>query len=348
MKLKNETKNTLFATSAYILSFMHLDHVIGEKHKGVGAIIVFHSVVENADYFFNDELRTNITYLDKIIKYFLMNRIDILSLDSLVERLKSGVRRPFVVFTFDDGFKDNLNLALPIFENYRAPFTVYVTNCMSRGDIDNWWSGLAQIIRMQDKVTVDELGMTFQATSRREKSNLYSILKEKISNSVLSKEGLAILFKKYSVNLSSIIKNEAMSEEEIRRLSSSPFVNIGGHTVSHPHLSRLDADEARRELLENKLWLENLIDQEVRHVAYPFGGIMSCGPREAQLAKEVGFKTGVTTRIGNLFEEHLDHLAALPRIRPFNKYKNTRLIEFQVSGGAGALLNRARGPVVTM
>jgi len=62
--------------------------------------------------------------------------------------------------------------------------------------------------------------------------------------------------------------------------------------------------------------LEQIIDREVIHFAYPFG---ACGKKEAQIARSIGFRTAVTTQHGTLFPKHLNHIYALPREPLFGK-----------------------------
>jgi peptidoglycan/xylan/chitin deacetylase (PgdA/CDA1 family) len=46
---------------------------------------------------------------------------------------------------------------------------------------------------------------------------------------------------------------------------------VGGHTVSHPFLSTLAADEQAAEIGENRAWLEGILGRPVVAFAYPFG-----------------------------------------------------------------------------
>jgi peptidoglycan/xylan/chitin deacetylase (PgdA/CDA1 family) len=61
-----------------------------------------------------------------------------------------------------------------------------------------------------------------------------------------------------------------MTWEELRELANDG-IEIGSHTVSHPHLSRLDDAELRRELVESRERVEDEIGRPCRFLAYPFG-----------------------------------------------------------------------------
>ena len=145
------------------------------------------------------------------------------------------------------------------------------------------------------------------------------------------------LLDSHGIKSEAILDKEALSEDELLDLAAHSFVTIGAHTHSHPKLSKLPLDDARREIAENKEWLEGVLDREVKHFAYPYGDGGSCGEREFALAHQIGFRSAVTTRIGNLSRTHLRHHTNLPRLRPFNEHESVRLMEFQRSGAANAL-----------
>lgn len=50
--------------------------------------------------------------------------LDVVSLDEAAQRLKDGEGRRFVCFTFDDGYRDNLAYAYPLFKRRSLPLTV--------------------------------------------------------------------------------------------------------------------------------------------------------------------------------------------------------------------------------
>jgi peptidoglycan/xylan/chitin deacetylase (PgdA/CDA1 family) len=55
------------------------------------------------------------------------------------------------------------------------------------------------------------------------------------------------------------------------RAAASRGVEIGSHTVSHPHLPGLSDAELDRELRDSKSELEDELGTQCRHLAYPFG-----------------------------------------------------------------------------
>lgn len=72
-------------------------------------------------------------------------------------------------------------------------------------------------------------------------------------------------------------------------------LDIGSHTVSHPWLPRLAADEVKRELVESRVAIEELLGRPVDSLAYPTGGWT---PLVRSAAAEAGYRIGVTVDRG--------------------------------------------------
>jgi peptidoglycan/xylan/chitin deacetylase (PgdA/CDA1 family) len=133
-----------------------------------------------------------------------------------------------------------------------------------------------------------------------------------------------------------------MHWHELSELAADPLVTIGAHTVNHPRLRTAREAVARHEMAESASRIEAVLGIRPAHFAYPFGDPTSAGPREFALARELGFKTAVTTRPGVLFPEHREHLTALPRISLNGEFQRLRYLRVLTSGAATALWNRFR------
>jgi len=98
-------------------------------YAGLGHILVFHRVIpkSKSPRVANTEIEVTPEYLEGIIKYFNKRHYHFISLDELYDVLKGKkLDNRFVIFTFDDGYIDNLIYAYPIFKKYNVPFTIYV------------------------------------------------------------------------------------------------------------------------------------------------------------------------------------------------------------------------------
>ncbi|MGH9896156.1 MAG: polysaccharide deacetylase family protein, partial [bacterium] len=86
-----------------------------------------------------------------------------------------------------------------------------------------------------------------------------------------------------------------LSPQEVRQLTSGRLVEIGGHSVTHPFLPLLDREGQRREIVENKLRLEELIERPLRHFAYPHGQLTE---ETVALVKQAGYRSACTSEVG--------------------------------------------------
>jgi peptidoglycan/xylan/chitin deacetylase (PgdA/CDA1 family) len=296
-----------------------------------------HSIVRDRRDHLLDRLRTSASFLEALIAHYRSKGIHIVTLDEALARLELPAPEPFVCFTFDDGYRDNLRLALPIFERYDCPLTIFVTTCFVDRSMNVWWAGLAELVKRKDAIDVPALGRTLDTSTFHNKVRAYRSLCAAVNTDALSAEVVSDLLRKHGISTEAILDKDALTETELREMGKSELVAIGAHTHSHPQLAHLSLTDARREITANKQWLEEITGREVHHFAYPYGDSASCGEREFTLVRDIGFRSGLTTRIGNLRRKHASYPTELPRLRPFNEHESIRLLEFQRSGAANTV-----------
>jgi peptidoglycan/xylan/chitin deacetylase (PgdA/CDA1 family) len=148
----------------------------------------------------------------------------------------------------------------------------------------------------------------------------------------------------HHVDIAAFCKELCMNWQELAELAADPLVTIGAHTVNHPVLAKLSEKAVRTELEMSRSVIEAALAVRPAHLSYPYGDATSAGPREFQIADEMGFKTAVTTRPGVLFPEHGSQLTALPRISLNGEYQQLRYVRVLMSGAATAMWNGFRRP----
>jgi peptidoglycan/xylan/chitin deacetylase (PgdA/CDA1 family) len=104
-------------------------------------------------------------------------------------------------------------------------------------------------------------------------------------------------------------------------------------------LKKVSEAGARHEMAASAAAIEQKLGVRPTHFSYPVGDPTSAGPREFGIARELGFKTAVTTRPGVLFPEHGGYLTALPRLSLNGEYQRLRYVDVLMSGAATALWN---------
>ena len=303
-----------------------------------GAIVMFHRVVERAshDAFHpNRELEVTPSVLRAIIRSLRGNGFEIVPIGEVPERLATRTRQPFACLTFDDGYRDNLRLALPVCAEMQAPFTVYLTSGLMDRSATIWWEDLAALVRRERRIEMRlaEGERSFPATSVKEKAKAYAELSHHFERAMPQERESCVtqMMERYRVDGMSTVDRLAMTWDEARELAKHPLVTIGAHTVTHPSLASIAAENASGEIAASRSRIEKELGREVKHFAYPYGGRENATDREFAMCEELGFETAVTTRFG-LIQNGTDvPLHALPRVTS-NSFDDERTMRVKLSG----------------
>lgn len=342
--IADRLKPHLLRAGSFAINCSGANELVGRRHRGLGGAFLLHSVAEDPRRYLNNHLHASRRLIDEALAHYRRSGVDIVTLDEAMRRLAEGGRR-FVCFTFDDGYRDNLTTALPIFERYAAPFTVFVTTSFINRSFDFWWGALIEAIRANDTFRVEDGDRVFSFDTRGfdAKVRAYTALTTAECRGLIPRQAIAAAVAGCGIEVAKVLDAIALDERELSTLAQSPLVEIGAHTHSHPKLSDLDEDGVRSELATNKAYLQNLLGREVRHFSYPFGG--HCGEREFRIAREVGFRTGWTGEYGALFPQHTANLTNLPRLRAFTPCDSLDVMECSRLGSLPALARRFRAPL---
>jgi peptidoglycan/xylan/chitin deacetylase (PgdA/CDA1 family) len=295
-----------------------------QAEGAIGLVYMLHHITEKDSKRIptNEDLKVSPEFLEKIILKYKAKGFDFISLDQLNEIIKSDVipERPFVTFTIDDGYLDNFTKALPVFERQQIPFAIFVATDFIDKKAILWWDSIEDLI-MSHKGIVTSDGKRYSCESYQERWNTFRYLRERILNldqNNLEHE-LKEMFLDYEIDWNEPIRKKCMSWEHVILLAQHPLCTIGGHTISHPALSKLSMDEALHEISEGKKRIEQKISQPISFFAYPYGTPNEVGEREFLLTEKLGLDIAFCAHGGCITKDNKSKCYQLPRVY-FHEY----------------------------
>lgn len=290
-------------------------------YGGMGHIFMLHRVVKKEDEFqfpLNSGLSLTEEALESTIQLYRSQGFEFLSMDECYSRIKSKKKmtKPFVVFTLDDGYADNLTRALPIFERNEIPFCIYICSGFLNQEAILWW------YLLEEKISQSEEKRSGRSNKDKEYYNERAKEMKVFHTSHSVDQTFTELNAKAEQNRN-LHHQFSMTRQDLVKASRHPLLTIGAHTVTHRQLNLLSSEELVLEWQENKTELEEICDQEVVHCAYPYGGKEDVNNKVVEITKKLGFKTAVMNYPGNLFSASNSLL--LPRYPLGNNFSDKDL-----------------------
>lgn len=263
----------------------------------------------------------------------LSKRYPIIPLTELIAGVRNRkVPDRSIVVTFDDGYADNLVNATPILESLKVPATVFVS-----GDADSyrrefWWDELEGLIlrpgvlpgRVELRTSARNVSLplpsaTVYSAADAARDRSWNVLLPDTSSRHALYRDLAAFLRQLSgedrcVALSQLRElvqleessggfptsevNRRMTPDEIATLDASPFMEVGGHTVSHPVLAMRSTQEQREEIEVNRDHLTALCGQAPRTFSYPYGSLDDYADETVTLVREAGYLGACSNHYG--------------------------------------------------
>ena len=260
------------------------------------AVLIFHRVLPAPDPFLaNDPDVQTFAELMRLVR----ERFSPLSLAEGLHRLAHNTLPPRAVsITFDDGYADNLKVALPVLQRLEIPATLFIAS----GYLDGrpmWNDQLCQAIRRCPGTSIDLTpygagirplgGPPERAVLAQDLLRLFTYQAPAPREQVA-----ADLAARYAPDLTSPM----LTRTQVRQLCDQG-IEIGGHTVSHPILAQTPDQTAYREIAENKEDLEGLLGRRLRFFAYPNGKPdLDFTATHTAMARALGYQAALTTGPG--------------------------------------------------
>ncbi len=229
-----------------------------------------------------------------------------ISLNSLTElvRQEEPIPHDALVVTVDDGYRDFLLHAHPVFSDYDIPVTVFLVSDFLDGKLWLWWDQIHYAFRHTDRKSLSleltaggPVGFAFESDEQRTAAaeKVIGMLKGLDNHERLRL--LKLIPKRLSVDVPAEppSESEPLSWDEVRRLNGLG-VEFGAHTKTHPILSKVsDPKELSEEIGVSKSRLEEELGAPALHFCYPNGRAVDFNEKVLEVVREHGFKSAVTT-----------------------------------------------------
>lgn len=223
---------------------------------------------------------------------------------SLSDLLLAAERREVpahaVAVTFDDGYEDTLTHALPILQRYQIPATVYLATGLMDTDQSMWNDRIGAAVRDTTRAELQPICDGMEPMPLRTATERRSALQRTLE--ALKRRALAErarLADRVVEQLDGTAESgpRMLRWEQVRQLHAGG-IEVGAHTVTHPILTAVSADDARREITEAKAMIEARLQAPVRHFAYPNGTEKDFDAETKSMVRAAGYVSAVTTMFG--------------------------------------------------
>gem|GEM_PF-1176032 len=277
--------NCLRPLSSFIypaLKTLGADIIFRHLNRNKMLILGYHGLTSNR-YDIPPVTLLHVEHFERQIQH-ITRHYNVISLRRAAEHIASGENFPnnTAVITFDDGYRNNLTLALPILEKYGAPATVFVT----AGYVgDNKILPFDEVFLIVTDAARDRSGRVSDMRLSSLRFNditdmaysYHAIMTELKTRTVDDQKKYIVRLRKslgieqYTHPLNVIEDFNIVNPDELLKLSGSDLIDIGSHTVNHQILSKTDLDTAAREISYSRILLEKFTGKTVDLFAYPNG-----------------------------------------------------------------------------
>lgn len=231
------------------------------------------------------------------------------------------------LITFDDGYADNFQQALPVLSNLELQAVFYVATANIGTGKFFWWDEVD--LRFHENREASSVGALRNAFNLSGDADLHEwvIGRCKQAATLEDREMTLDTVRAHLHKCPENVHHRPMSLDELRNLAASPQAVIGAHTVNHLSLGHLSYADQDAEIRTSVKQLSHWIGKPVRHFAFPYGDLAHFNDSTLSICK----KAGLGSAAANLYAMATpdSHIYSFPRVIVRNH-------------GPATLLNRIR------
>lgn len=245
--------------------------------EGTLTCVVLHGVCKNYQKYINGrfireaELESFIQILHEKVKFVSLKQVKNRELDP---------NKPNILLTFDDGYQNNLSLAVPILNKFQVPAVICIT-----GQTEPLWMDALDTLQAFNPAQLNPLYKKLGFTSNKAiKQNLSKLtLNELIPITLQLREMLM----KSDLTADQRLFVNLLSEDELIQLNNNALIDLINHGYHHVHASTLSDTDLLVEFEKVKRRLKNVDSTHTDVLVPPFGMLTT---QQAEYLYQHGYK----------------------------------------------------------
>jgi peptidoglycan/xylan/chitin deacetylase (PgdA/CDA1 family) len=235
---------------------------------------------------------------------WLSRSVRVLTLADLLAMRESGSsgREPVALVTFDDGYRDNFEVAVPILREHTVPATFFLPTAFLEAPRLPWWDEVAYAIkqtraprlRLERSPAGDRSPLSLDLEAMPRSAAIAAVIRAVLDNTIADERWFLDQLAAQAgvtINGESLASELFTSWDQVREVvEADSSLTIGSHGHSHRKLAGLDEASQRQELAESRRILESRLGRDVAALAYPYGWPGAYTARTRTLAAEAGYR----------------------------------------------------------
>jgi peptidoglycan/xylan/chitin deacetylase (PgdA/CDA1 family) len=259
--------------------------------RGHPRILMYHRITENGT-----KGTISVTDFRKQME-MVRNNFNPITLRDLISHADNASIPDYtVVVTFDDGYYDFAKYAYPILKELGIPVTLFVTTSFVNGDLWLWPDQIRYLIEQSsfDEIYLHQINSLVEIKAKPEDAwNSIADYCLKLSNNDKA-SFLLDISRKLEVDLPTTppFEYSPITWEQLRSMVGEGL-DLGSHSCSHPILTKLDADDLRKEVEDSRRCIKNRLNITSNAFCYPNGQKTDFNDRVKDVVRRAGYRYAV-------------------------------------------------------
>jgi peptidoglycan/xylan/chitin deacetylase (PgdA/CDA1 family) len=256
---------------------------------------------------------------------WLTRHTTVVSIDDLVAYLSGEGLLPknAAVITFDDGYRDYVQQAVPVLEEFEVPSTVYVSTQLMEDQVAPYEFRLAEMLYQQERVEIEFDGerLEYELSGDAETKRAYAEIRRLVKGSAVKARRSLVA----QIGSTDVDEYTIVTTEMVEQLGTNPLVTVGSHGHEHRPLGELSNEDVETSIQQSNQILSDTVGNPIDHFSFPYG---STSPFAVRTVERLGYESGVTTESRWVKPRDWNRCYRIPRV-DMSTYTNTTALEQQ-------------------